>query len=115
MTWFNKNNIISWSLALVAIWFGAHEILQPTQWTVFVPAFVNHYIKADLAVMIHGAILIICSIGLVIDRNRRIASGILTILFLEIVFNLVTTSGFSDIAVRDIGLLGMALANTLSY
>jgi len=110
---FTRSNILSWALAFVIVWFGFHELLQPADWVVFVPTlFGNGSFATDL-IYVHGIVLIISALCLVLDYHRRIVSGLLVLILAEIVIELISTSGLSDMAVRDIGLFGMALANSL--
>lgn len=113
MKWLNRNSILSFFLAFVLAWFGIHELFTPVDWVVFVPSFLGGGSLATASVTIHGIVLIVCALMLIFDYHRRLASGIVAIMFAEIIFTLLKSSGLSDVAVRDIGLLGMAIANSL--
>jgi hypothetical protein len=114
MVRFTPNNVISWALAFVAAWFGLHELFQPGDWVVFAPAFLGQGSFAIALVIVHGIILTTCAFFLVLNYYRRVAGIVLVLVFIEIITGLIFASGFSDIAVRDIGLLGMALAISIS-
>ncbi|HAO64704.1 TPA: hypothetical protein DCQ44_01850 [Candidatus Taylorbacteria bacterium] len=105
----NPENIISYALGFVVMWFGLHEIFSPQDWVVFAPPFLGDGTFTISLVVIHGIVLVSCALLLFLNIHRRIAAIILTLVFIEIIITLVTQSGLSDIAVRDIGLCGMAL------
>ena len=105
--------ILGLALGFVVVWFGVNEILTPADWTVFAPTFLGTGNLVIYAVMAHGIILSICGILLAINLYRKFAGIILSLMFLEIVTGLIISSGLSDIAVRDIGLLGVAIAIAL--
>ena len=103
-------NIIGWTLGFVIIWFGINEILSPQDWVIFVPSFINSPLLASVLVVAHGALLTISGLSLFLNIYRKISATIVSCMLLEIILNLITASGLSDIAVRDIGLLGATLA-----
>ena len=104
----NPAHILSYALGFVVAWFGMHEILAPAEWVTFAPSFLGDGTLAIALVVAHGIILVICSLFLFFNSYRRVAASILVAIFLEIIFNLIMQTGLSDIAVRDIGLCGMA-------
>ncbi|MDE1975289.1 MAG: hypothetical protein KGI49_02145 [Patescibacteria group bacterium] len=102
--------LLRYFLAFTVIWFGWNEIWSPGDWTVFVPSFLG--LTQDTAtalVAVHGVLLCIIGLALVLKYKVRIASGLLALMFLEITADLIISNGFSDIVVRDIGLMGMAI------
>lgn len=105
----NPSNILSYSLGFVVGWFGMQEILSPQEWVAFAPPFLGTGTVALTLVVLHGVILATCALLLFMNIYRRIAAGILVLVFIEVILGLVTQTGLSDIAVRDIGLCGMAL------
>lgn len=114
MSTFNRETVLSFFLGFVVLWFGGNEIMSPERWTVFVPAFLG--ITGDLLnylVVAHGIVLALSGICLIFNFHRRLAASVVFLMILSIVFTLVSTSGLDEIAVRDIGLLGMALALAL--
>ena len=106
-------DVLSWSLAFVVGWFGINEILWPAQWTTFAPGFLGSGQLVTYAVMLHGIVLTSCALMLVANYKRGIAAAILVLVFAEVVLELIAQMGLSDIAVRDIGLGGMALGIAL--
>ena len=104
----NPENIFSYALGFVVTWFGLNEILAPQEWVAFAPPFLGTGTLAVSLVVVHGVVLVSCALLLFFRLYRRVAAGILALVFVEVVIGLVTQTGLSDIAVRDIGLGGMA-------
>ena len=109
----NPLNILSYSLGFVALWFGLNEMFFPKEWLTFTPSFIGSDALAVNLVIIHGAILTICALLLFSNIYRKLAAIILALLFIEIIIDLVSQTGVSDIVVRDIGLCGMAIGLAL--
>ncbi|MCE9549231.1 hypothetical protein K8Q98_02420 [Candidatus Nomurabacteria bacterium] len=109
----NKEVVLSYFLAFVVIWFGVSEVSSPERWVVFVPTFLNLGDMVNSLVMVHGVVLVLCGLSLVFNFYRRIAAFIVLIMLIDIVTTLILVSGLDEISVRDIGLLGMALALAL--
>jgi len=98
-------------LGLVFAWFGYHELLQPGQWTQYVPVISESSSLAITAVLAHGWLLFVLATALVAGIAPRAATAIASVLMLEIVIALMAT-GLSDTALRDVGVLGLALCLT---
>jgi uncharacterized membrane protein YphA (DoxX/SURF4 family) len=113
MSRLNKETVLSLFLGFVVIWFGVNEVTNPQDWSVFIPKFIASFAPATTLVILHGAVLIVAGISLILNWKRRIASGILALMILSIVITLFSGEGLTEIVVRDIGLLGMALALAL--
>lgn len=110
MSKINREVILSWSLAVVVFYFGYNEVLYPENWIKLVPSFFGGDNILTYLVVAHGAILIFVGLSLIFNFYRRIAAMLLSLMLVEIIFVLITGGGFSPVAARDIGLLGMALA-----
>ena len=106
----NKETVLSWFLAFVAVWFGVVEVLHPAAWTSFVPDMAKTVTPAIDLVSIHGVLLVVLGLALAFNFYRRVAAVILAIVILEIVFFMLQKGGLNPIVVRDIGLFGMAFA-----
>ena len=90
------------ALAFIFMTFGVWEIIQPGYWTAFVPQFALAFASPFTLIMIHGAVLVILGLGLILlPRYRRIIASISALVLLIIIVTIVTSSGFSDILVRD--------------
>ena len=72
-------------LGVVLAWFGYHELVQPGQWTGYVPG-------------VHSAS----------SFAYRLAAGLAALLLLQIVVWLAISAGLSDLTLRDVGVLGLA-------
>jgi len=96
-------------LGLVLAWFGYHELVQPALWTGYVPVFSATSAVATLAVLAHGWLLLVLAAALITGVAIRVAAGIAALLLLEIVISLTVTGGLSDLTMRDVGVLGLAV------
>ena len=83
-------------LGLVFAWFGYHELADPRLWTGYVPVVPATSTASVVLVLVHGAVLFVLSVAL-------------ALLMVEIVISL-GVSGINDIVVRDVGVLGLAVA-----
>jgi uncharacterized membrane protein YphA (DoxX/SURF4 family) len=98
-------------LGFVFAWFGYHELLFPGQWTQYVPVISESSTLAIILVLAHGWVLLVLASALVSGIAPRVSAAIASVLMLEIVISLAVT-GLSDTAVRDVGVLGLALCLT---
>jgi uncharacterized membrane protein YphA (DoxX/SURF4 family) len=98
-------------LGLVFAWFGYHEMVRPGAWTGYVPVLPETSNLAVAAVLIHGWILYMLAVALVAGIAPRAAAALASILMLEIVISLMA-SGLNDTALRDVGVLGLAVCLT---
>ncbi len=98
-------------LGAVFFWFGYHELVQPGHWTQYVPVVSESSSLAVVLVLAHGWVLFVTAAALVAGIAPRIAAAIASVLLLEIVISLAVT-GVSDTAVRDLGVLGLAVCLT---
>ncbi|MDA8080330.1 MAG: hypothetical protein M0Z96_01760 [Actinomycetota bacterium] len=97
-------------LGLVLAWFGYHELVVPKLWTGYVPFVSSTSQISQVLVLIHGVILSILAVGLIVGVLPRTFAGIAALTMLEIVISLTITAGLSDLVLRDIGVLGLALS-----
>jgi hypothetical protein len=98
-------------LGLVMLWFGYHELLLPGEWTGYVPVISESSSLAIILVLAHGWVLFVLSAALLAGVVPRVAAAIASLLLLEIVIGLWAT-GLSDTALRDVGVLGLAICLT---
>lgn len=98
-------------LGLVLAWFGYHELLQPGEWTGYVPVINETSNLAIVAVLVHGWVLLVLAVALVAGIAPRISAAIASAALLEIVISL-SVSGLSDTSMRDVGVLGLAMCVT---
>ena len=98
-------------LGLVLAWFGYHELVQPSLWTGYVP-LVSTSSLALLLVLAHGWLLLMLAVAMIAGIAVRAAAAVSVALLLEIVVSLAITSGLSDLVLRDVGVLGLAVCLT---
>ncbi len=98
-------------LGLVLLWFGYHELLLPGEWTGYVPVISESSSLAIILVLAHGWLLLVLSAALLAGVMPRAAAALASLLMLEIVISLAVT-GLSDTALRDVGVLGLAVCLT---
>src|SRR3989344_7216728 len=103
----NRENILSYFLAFVVIWFGINEIFNPESWVVFLPEFFENFDVVNILVIGHGILLTLCGLALVFNFYRKYIAIILSLILANIIVTLLFSSGLSQIAVRDVGLLGI--------
>lgn len=99
-------------LGLVLAWFGYHELVRPAQWTGYVPIVSPNSPPAIILVLAHGWVLLVLAVALVAGIAPRVAAAIAAVLLLEIVISLMATGGLSDLTMRDVGVLGLAVCLT---
>ncbi len=98
------------TLGLVLLWFGVHELTQPSLWTGYVPLISQTSKLAIGLVLFHGWVLSVLGVALVLGVVPRLGAAVSALLLAEIVVSLTLTGGLSDIVARDFGVLGLALA-----
>lgn len=98
-------------LALVLAWFGYHELVQPSLWTGYVPVVSGAGLLV-LLVLAHGWLLLMLAVALFAGIAIRVVAGLSAVLLLEIVTSLTLSGGLSDLVLRDVGVLGLAVCLT---
>lgn len=98
-------------LGVVFAWFGYHELVQPDGWTQFVPFVSESSSLAVFLVLTHGWVLLVTGAALVAGIAPRAAAAVASVLMLEIVIAVADT-GQSPTALRDVGVLGLAVCLT---
>ena len=98
-------------LGVVFVWFGYHELVQPGGWTQYVPFVSESSSLAVLLVLAHGWVLLVTGAALVAGIAPRAAAALASVLMLEIVIAVAVT-GQSPTALRDVGVLGLAVCLT---
>ena len=98
-------------LGVVFFWFGYHELVQPGGWTQYVPVVNESSSLAVILVLVHGWVLFVTAAALVAGIAPRAAAAVASVLLLEIVISLAVT-GLDPTALRDVGVLGLAVCLT---
>jgi uncharacterized membrane protein YphA (DoxX/SURF4 family) len=99
-------------LGLVLAWFGYHELVTPALWTGYVPVVPATSSFAVLLVLGHGWLLLILAVAMIAGIAPRAVAAAAAVLLLEIVISLTVTGGLSDLTLRDVGVLGLAVILT---
>jgi uncharacterized membrane protein YphA (DoxX/SURF4 family) len=99
-------------LGLVLAWFGYHELVQPGLWTGYVPLVASGSALAAVAVLAHGWLLLVLAVALICGIATRVAAAAAVVLLTEIVISLIAVGGLSDLTMRDVGVLGLAVCLT---
>lgn len=99
-------------LGLVLAWFGYHELVQPALWTGYVPVLGSTSGATVVLVLVHGWLLLMLAVALVAGIMARLAAAATAVLLVQIVITLAVTGGLSDLTMRDVGVLGLALCLT---
>lgn len=96
-------------LGVVLGWFGYHELVIPSLWTGYVVFLSPASVLSKSLVLVHGATLLVLAAGLVFGVLPRLFALAAAALMLEIVLSLTLTAGLSDLVLRDVGVMGLAL------
>lgn len=99
-------------LGLVLAWFGYHELIQPSLWTGYVPVVSATSSLAVVLVLAHGWLLLVLAVAVIAGIALRAAAAAAAVLLVEIVISLTVTGGLSDLTLRDVGVLGLAVCLT---
>jgi hypothetical protein len=76
----------------------------------YVPVISQTSHLALAMVLLHGWLLSVLGVALILGVAHQLAAGISALLLLEIVLSLSFTGGVSDIVVRDLGVLALAVS-----
>ena|SRR5215208_1885511 len=81
-----------------------------TDWTTYLAPWIDGVVPGDAASAIHIVGVVEIAAGLLVAIAPRIGAYVVALWLAAIIVNLLTLSGFYDIALRDFGLLVGALA-----
>ncbi|MFT4308331.1 MAG: DoxX family protein [Candidatus Woesearchaeota archaeon] len=96
------NTAIRIGIAGVFLWFGVSQLLSPSDWTNWVPMWMDAVpIPTETLVIMHGLFEVVFGFALLIGFQTRIAAGMLAASLLFTVFNL----NYGETMIRDLGLL----------
>jgi uncharacterized membrane protein YphA (DoxX/SURF4 family) len=99
-------------LGLTLAWFGYHELMTPQLWTGYVPGVATTSDVAVVLVLVHGWLLLVLAVAIIAGIVLRLAAAPAALLLLQIVVTLAVTGGLTDLTLRDVGVLGLALCLT---
>ena len=106
-------------IALVFVWFGISQLVDPTDFMGYLPEFLLALEYASTIVVVNGVAELLLGVLLLVGKWTRPVAFVLALHLLGITVSL----GYNDIAVRDFGLflvtcsivLGGADTLTLDY
>ncbi len=89
-------------MALIAIWFGAQELLYPQMWVSYIPDSVVAFshLNANFLVHMNGAFELVFGLALLVGIKTRITAFLLSIHMLDITY----VVGYGALGIRDLGL-----------
>lgn len=89
-------------MAIIAIWFGAQELLNPQMWLGYIPDSIVSIsgLNANILVHMNGAFELVFGIALLLGIKTRITALLLAIHMLDITY----VVGYGALGVRDLGL-----------
>jgi uncharacterized membrane protein YphA (DoxX/SURF4 family) len=96
-------------LGLTLAWFGYHELMTPQLWTGYVPGVSANSDLAICLVLAHGWLLLILAVAITAGIGLRLAAAVAALLLVQIVLELAITGGLTDLTLRDVGVLGLAV------
>lgn len=97
------------ALAVVFVGIGIWEIVQPSYWSAFVPSFIT-ILDPNALVIIHGAIMLAIGIGIGLGVYLRLSAVLASLMMVSIIVMLLMESGFTDLIIRDAGVLLIAMS-----
>jgi len=98
------------SFAVVFIGIGIWEIVQPSYWSFYVPSILAKFANANLITMVQGAALIVIGGGVLTGAYLKIFAALGVLMMIAILTDLIVSFGFTDLIIRDSGVLLIALA-----
>ncbi len=99
-------------LGLVLAWFGYHELMTPQLWTGYVPGVAATSQIAIALVLVHGWVLLVLAVAIIAGVALRLAAAVAALFLLQIVVSLTISGGLTDLTLRDVGVLGLAICLT---
>ncbi len=95
-------------LAVVFIWFGIDKFLAPEAWVGWIPSWLYRLIRGWDTPFLYllGGAEVALGLSFLTGWYMRMAAAAASVFLIAVI----VSSGFSDIIVRDIGLLGAALS-----
>ena len=99
--------IVRYSLVLLFMWFGFHQLFNPEVWVVYLPEFTKYIpIPVEMLVRLNGWFEVVFAIALVLGLCTRFVSALLGLHLLGIAW-----SAGGAIGIRDavLGLCTLAL------
>ncbi len=86
--------------------------MAPQLWTGYVPVIAPGSGLALAAVLVHGWVLLMLAVAITAGVVLRLAAAVAALLLVQIVVTLTITGGLTDLTLRDVGVLGLAVCLT---
>ncbi len=106
-----KFNLYSFALGFVFLVFGLWQILNPAYWKAYLPLFLQNF-DPILLFRLNGIFNFIVGLALIFNFYPLIFSGLAILHLIGVIFSI---GLYNDIAIRDLGLLILALAIFLDH
>ncbi len=104
---YNSITIARLGLAIVFLWFGINQLLAPENWISWLPLWIENVPGSpEMHIIMHG--LFDTTVGILLFSGYFARIGALGAA--AGLAGIISTIGYNDIAVRDFGLLIVALA-----
>lgn len=97
---------MSWGLGIVFLWIGLDILVHPTNWIGFLPENIPLGLSRERALFLNGIADAVAGSLLILHWWPRLISGYAILHLLGIL----VTNGIDAVIIRDVGLLGIALA-----
>ena len=99
------------AFSVAPILFGLDKFTNlMTDWTMYLAPWINNLVPGDAATAMHIVGVVEILAGILVAVAPRIGAYVVAAWLAGIILNLLTLSGFYDVALRDFGLLVGALA-----
>jgi uncharacterized membrane protein YphA (DoxX/SURF4 family) len=93
-------------LGLVFLWIGLDILRHPEAWIGYIPVQLPFGLTRDTALRLNGILDVALGLFFLTDKLPKIAAALATFHLLGIL----VTQGVNAVLIRDVGLLGMAVA-----
>jgi hypothetical protein len=90
--------------------FGVWELMDPGQWTGYVPHILASIVSPVPLVLLHGWILFVLAAAALVNLLPTVVSWLAVAIMTEVIAGLGLTTGGTSILVRDLGVLALTLA-----
>lgn len=98
------------AVSFVFLSIGLWEIFVPAYWIGYLPSFLFTSSFAASLIMAHGVALIVIGLGVLGNWMERWWAMAASALMFEVLVSVLTSTGFSDIFLRDVGIFLVALS-----
>ena len=106
-----RHLLLRFCLGFILVWFGIQQVVNPSEWTGFVPGVISSHspVGGIGLILVHGVFLLLAAIGISFGVFPKSACLLAAALLLEIIVVLFLKGDTEGLIVRDLGLLVMAI------